>query len=272
MQNLALLGVGTTADATNPLSAKLNNALWTAKTVAEGGSGDLRYKMSKESAAKTLSLLLQDNSSGRAEIGLTGDDDLHFKVSADGTTWIDAMVLDRATGGVRFLAHETSVASAATCDIGAATSLKVSITGTTTITSLGTRPHQVKFVQFADALTLTHHATSLVLPGGANVVTAAGDTAIFASNGSGNWRCLSYTRAAAPPTPVIVQRQGALTPHESLIVKQASASTVDIDADALVLFDAAGSARRYTAVNLTADITASGANGLDAGVEGCRRR
>ena len=97
-QNLALLGVGTTADATNPFSAKLNNALWVAKTVAEGGDGHLRYKMSKESAAKTLSLLFQDNFSGRAEIGLTGDDDFHFKVSADGTSWLDAITIDRTTG------------------------------------------------------------------------------------------------------------------------------------------------------------------------------
>jgi hypothetical protein len=98
IQNLALLGVGTTADATNPFSAKLNNALWVAKTVAEGGDGNLRYKLSKESAAKTLSYLFQDNFSGRAEIGLTGDDDFHVKVSADGSTWRDAITVDRSTG------------------------------------------------------------------------------------------------------------------------------------------------------------------------------
>jgi hypothetical protein len=97
LQNLSLLGVGTTADSTNPFSAKLNNALWTAKTVAEGGDGNLRYKMSKESAAKTLSLLLQDNFSGRAEVGLTGDDNLHVKVSADGSTWLDAVTIDKST-------------------------------------------------------------------------------------------------------------------------------------------------------------------------------
>lgn len=97
LQNIALLGVGTTADATNPFSAKLNNALWTAKTVAEGGDGHLRYKMSKESAAKTLSLLMQTNFSGRAEIGLTGDDDLHVKVSADGASWLDALIVDKST-------------------------------------------------------------------------------------------------------------------------------------------------------------------------------
>jgi hypothetical protein len=97
LQNLSLLGVGTTADSTNPFSAKLNNALWVAKTVAEGGDGHLRYKMSKESAAKTLSLLFQDNLSGRAEVGLTGDDDFHFKVSPDGSSWLDAITIDKST-------------------------------------------------------------------------------------------------------------------------------------------------------------------------------
>jgi hypothetical protein len=101
-QNLSLLGVGTTADAGNPFSAKLNNMLFSAKTVAEGGNGDLRHKLSKESAAKAVSFLFQDNFFGRAEIGLTGDDDLHFKVSPDGSNWIEAITLDRTTGAARF--------------------------------------------------------------------------------------------------------------------------------------------------------------------------
>jgi hypothetical protein len=105
LHNMTLFGVGTTADATNPFSAKLNNALWVAKSVAEGGDGTLRYKMSKESADKTLSLLFQDNFSGRAEVGLTGDDDFHFKVSPDGTSWIDAITIANATGKVSFPAQ-----------------------------------------------------------------------------------------------------------------------------------------------------------------------
>jgi len=99
-QNLSLLGVGTTANSDNPFSAKLNNALWTAKAVSEGGNGDLRYKLNKESADKTLSLLMQTNYSGRAEIGLSGDDDVHLKVSADGNTWREALKVDRTTGAV----------------------------------------------------------------------------------------------------------------------------------------------------------------------------
>jgi hypothetical protein len=199
LQNLTLLGIGTTADSTNPFSAKLNNALWTAKTVAEGGTGDLRYKLSKATAANTLSMLLQDNFSGRAEIGLTGDDDFHFKVSPDGSTWAEALTISSATGGVRFLAVESDVASAATCDIGSAASLKVQITGTTTITSFGTVHHCLRLLRFAGALTLTNNATSLVLPTGANIVTAAGDCAIATSDASGNWRVREYQRADGTP-------------------------------------------------------------------------
>jgi hypothetical protein len=101
IQDLSLLGIGTTADTANPLSAKLNNVLWTAKTMAEGGDGTLRYKLSKESEPKTLSFLFQNNFSGRAEIGLTGDDDFHFKVSPDGSSWTEAMLFDRTSGAAK---------------------------------------------------------------------------------------------------------------------------------------------------------------------------
>jgi hypothetical protein len=96
----------------------------------------------------------------------------------------------------------TDVASAATCNIGAAPTQAVRITGTTTITSLGTVANEVRHVVFAGALTLTHNATSLNLPGNANIATDAGDTAIFISDASGNWRCTSYQRAAGIPAVV----------------------------------------------------------------------
>ncbi|MCE0504128.1 hypothetical protein LR948_02040 [Roseivivax sp. GX 12232] len=59
LQNLVLLVLGSTGDASNPFSAKLNAALWTAMAVAEGGTGDLFYTMNKEMAADDLSLTLQ---------------------------------------------------------------------------------------------------------------------------------------------------------------------------------------------------------------------
>lgn len=94
---------------------------------------------------------------------------------------------------------EISVASATTCDIGAVLSSRVAVTGTTTITSFGTSTYRIRYVRFTGALTLTHNATTLYLPGEANITTAAGDTAIFTSDGSGNWKCHSYQLAATAP-------------------------------------------------------------------------
>lgn len=92
----------------------------------------------------------------------------------------------------------TNILSATTTDIGAATGQFVHVTGTTTITGLGTKTAGVRrTVTFDGILTLTHNATSLILPGAANITTEAGDTAVFVSEGSGNWRCVTYNRAAS---------------------------------------------------------------------------
>ncbi|WP_119461856.1 hypothetical protein [Rhodospirillaceae bacterium SYSU D60014] len=88
------------------------------------------------------------------------------------------------------------IASAETVDLGAATGDFVDITGTTTIVSLGTVSAGIRrTVRFRGALTLTHNATSLILPGGANITTADGDIARFRSLESGNWVCEGYSRA-----------------------------------------------------------------------------
>lgn len=98
---------------------------------------------------------------------------------------------------VRNLHHKgADIASATTTDLGAVEGLFHDITGTTTITGFGTvRAGVWKVIKFEGALTLTHNATSLILPGGANITTADGDTALVVSEGSGNWRCVTYRRA-----------------------------------------------------------------------------
>ena len=89
----------------------------------------------------------------------------------------------------------TSVASAATIDLGAQTG-SITITGTIAITSFGTAPAGlVRRVWFADATPITHNATSLILRGSADVITAPGDFALFESLGSGNWRMALFMRA-----------------------------------------------------------------------------
>ena len=101
--NLSQLAVNTAVDPTNPISATLNSALLNALSSNYSGTGDIRLKLNKQAAANTGSLLLQDGFSGRAEIGLCGDDDLHFKVSSDGANWVEALRVSAQTGAVSFV-------------------------------------------------------------------------------------------------------------------------------------------------------------------------
>ena len=82
----------------NPFSAKLNAALWTAKTVAEGGTGDLFYTMNKEAAGDDLGLTLQTDFVTKALVGLFGSDRFRLAVSADGSTFFDGLSVDNANG------------------------------------------------------------------------------------------------------------------------------------------------------------------------------
>jgi len=89
-----------------------------------------------------------------------------------------------------------NLASAATTDIGAQNTVLLNITGTTTITSFGTNYNGPRYLRFDGVLTLTHNATTLILPGGANITTAAGDSAIVVPNGTpaNGWRVVGYQR------------------------------------------------------------------------------
>lgn len=94
----------------------------------------------------------------------------------------------------------TNISSATTTDIGSATGNYINVTGTTTITALGTAQAGAnRIVYFSGVLTITHNSTSLILPAGANITTQAGDIARFTSEGSGNWRLSGYMRADGMP-------------------------------------------------------------------------
>lgn len=92
-------------------------------------------------------------------------------------------------------AKGTDIASATTPNLTTALGNFVHITGTTTITGFATAQAGARRILVFDGiLTFTHNSTSLILPTGANITTAAGDTAVLVSEGSGNWRCTSYQR------------------------------------------------------------------------------
>jgi hypothetical protein len=97
---------------------------------------------------------------------------------------------------------EADIASATTTDIGAQNTNFLRITGTTTIDSFGTNYNGPRFMRFADVLTLTHNATTLILPGGANITSAAGDQLVAYPKGNAGvlngWRVF-YQRASGLP-------------------------------------------------------------------------
>jgi hypothetical protein len=90
----ATFGVNATPDTTNRLAVSSEAALFT-----HAGAG-MQLKFNKASSTDTAALLFQTGFSGRAEFGTTGDDKLHLKVSADGSNWTEAFVVDQATGNI----------------------------------------------------------------------------------------------------------------------------------------------------------------------------
>lgn len=96
---------------------------------------------------------------------------------------------------IRPYSQGADIASAGTVNLSTATGDYVNITGTTTITAITLAQGQQRTVKFAGILTLTNGA-SLILPSGANITTAAGDTAVFRGEASGVVRCVSYQKAS----------------------------------------------------------------------------
>ncbi len=97
---------------------------------------------------------------------------------------------------------EQDLASAATTDIGAQLTNFLRITGTTTITSFGTNYKGPRFLRFEGAVTLTNSST-LIIPGGANITTAAGDCLIVIPKATGGtadgWQVVAYQSATGGP-------------------------------------------------------------------------
>lgn len=90
------LGIGTSADVANRFAVASDGTLLT-----HAGGGH-QLKLNKNTQTDTASLLFQNNYSGRAEMGLAGEDAFSVKVSADGSAWNTAISTDPATGRVAF--------------------------------------------------------------------------------------------------------------------------------------------------------------------------
>ena len=84
-QRFAQLGVNAAPDAMNRLSVS------SAATLFTHAGGGHQLKLNKAAAGDTASLLFQTGFSGRAEMGLAGNDDFAVKVSPDGAGFVEAL-------------------------------------------------------------------------------------------------------------------------------------------------------------------------------------
>lgn len=116
------------------------------------------------------------------------------------TGTISGATYDSVAGTLHLMAHPSvspavSVASAATVDVGGQNSSNVSITGTASISALGSSASlnaPIYTLSFTGAATLVHNAVSLICPNGTNLVMKAGASATVEYLGSGNWRVRDY--------------------------------------------------------------------------------
>lgn len=164
------------------ITAVTDNSGWSQLTVT--------HLDSNGTLSDTDTLIISFTRSGDAGAGLAA-------VVNDPTPQLGGF-LDANSNQIR-QAKGANVSSASTLTLGNDGN-SFDITGTTTITSIATKGVGTMVVlQFNETLTLTHHATDLILPGGANITTAAGDVALFYEYATGDWRCMAYTTYANHP-------------------------------------------------------------------------
>jgi hypothetical protein len=91
-------------------------------------------------------------------------------------------------------------------DVASATALPVlsdgnyfDVTGTTDIETIDSLGVGTIIGLHHDGILDLVHSADLFLPGAANIPTAAGDESLWIEHASGDWRCLSYQRAASIP-------------------------------------------------------------------------
>jgi hypothetical protein len=170
----------------------------TAVAVNKGGTGSA----TAQSAIDTLSAV----SGGTNEHVLTKDTSTGnaiWKVAPGAASGIGNVVEDTTPQLGGFLDPNSNyIGMGKGGDIASASPLVVDtdgdyfdVTGTTGFAAMTVAANRHYFLQFDGVLILTHHATNLDLPGGADITTAAGDVAEFFSTGSDTVQCVNYTKA-----------------------------------------------------------------------------
>ncbi|MDH5664735.1 MAG: hypothetical protein OEY10_00355 [Nitrosopumilus sp.] len=142
------------------------------------------------------------------------------------------------------------------------------VTGTTTVAGIaGTTSGGSSIatgvtvkVKFSGNLTLTHNATSFIMPQGKDCLIAANDFVEFIHLGSGNW---ALTANSA------VDHASSGSYRNLRVINNVTNPTyqIDVTADAITVHDDYGNMHEIKSFSDSVDLTVSGAGGLDTGSE-----
>lgn len=160
---------------------------------------------------------------------------------------------------------------AATLDIGGQDSMFIEVSGATgPVTSLGTNYNGLRITRFAGTPTINHNASTLILPGAANIAVQAGDCALWmpktTAGTADGWQCVAYQRAtgaaiATPADPGIAGQSRNL--KASLT---ANGTSITFTADQIdVAVSLAGASQRLASYSQALNISTTGAGGMDTG-------
>jgi hypothetical protein len=157
--------------------------------------GTLVEKDTWQNSAQTVLNLnpIELNSRGQAVIYGVGSYRQILKDSAGNTIW-DKNIENFQES---VFGPQVTVAVGTTVNLGAATSNNVLISGAGTVNSLGTgasAANPVYLIHFDAIQTYTYNVTSMYIPGGANLVTTAGASALVevTDAAAGYWRFIQY--------------------------------------------------------------------------------
>jgi hypothetical protein len=157
----------------------------------------------------------------------------------------------------------TAVASAGTLNLDTATGDYVEITGTTTVTAVTLANGQERTCRASGSFTLTQGA-SLLLPGGANIITNVGDVFVLRGEPSSVVRLVSYTRADGSDSAYSRSLKSRLL-NGLTLGNNAGDATNDIDIAAGAAISDDGTTLMVLASGITKQLDAAWAVGTAAG-------
>ena len=189
-QNLTMLGINATADATNKLSVN------SAAILFNNIGNDMQVKINKNAIGDKASFLFQTGFSARAEFGLLGDDNFTLKVSANGSAFFNALKMLAASGRVALKANASGLTAAGTTQGTALAITNQTNEFTTVAASSGgilPSPEQGEFIFVANAganalnvYPATGHSIN-ALASNAPFSLAAGKNAVFWAATASKW-------------------------------------------------------------------------------------